>query len=73
MGTKVSIKWRQQEANVPGFQLYEDVLDEFADEGETPVYLRLEGVQAEMATQGVGATVTVALPREMARALGLVS
>lgn len=71
MSTKSSIKWREQTDTVPGFHLYDDCLD-VADEGqETPVYLRLDGVPAELATQRDGATVTVAMPREMARALGL--
>jgi hypothetical protein len=73
MSTKVSIKWREQTDSTPGFHLYDDCLD-YADESqETPVYLRLDGVAADLATQAAGATVTVALPREMARALGLLA
>jgi hypothetical protein len=70
MSTKCSIKWREQTDAAPGFHLY-DCLDEADECQETPVYLRLDGVPAEMQTQRDGATVTVALPREMARALGL--
>ena len=68
MSTKSSIKWREQSGSTPGFHLYDDVLD-YQD--DAPVYLRLDGVHAEMQTQAGGATVTVILPREMARELGL--
>jgi len=71
MSTKTSIKWRKQTDAAPGFHLYEDCLDVADDGQETPVYLRLDGVPAELETQRDGATVTVAIPREMARALGL--
>ena len=74
MSTKVSIKRRAKEGARPGFHLYEDVLDEFvASEGvEQPVYLQLDGVAAELRTlEEGGATVTIALPRELARDLGL--
>ena len=71
MSTKSSIKWREQTESAPGFHLYEDCLD-YADEGqETPVYLQLYGVPVELNTQRDGATVIVAMSREMARALGL--
>jgi hypothetical protein len=43
------------------------------DNAETaPVYLRFEGVSVELETQRAGATVTVTLPRDLARALGIV-
>lgn len=75
MGTKSSIKWRDHTKEHPGFHLYDDVLDAFgAEEGasEPPVYLRLDGVQVQLETLGKhGASVTVTVPREMARELGL--
>ena len=75
MSTKSSIKGRDHTAGQPGFHLYDDVMDSFgAQDGdpEPPVYLCLEGLQVQLEThlEG-GATVTVAIPREMARALGL--
>lgn len=75
MSTKSSIKWRDQSEDTPGFHLYEDVSDSLSrDEGfEPPVYLSLEGVavvQLETLATG-GAAVTVAIPRELARELGL--
>ena len=39
---------------------------------EPPVYLRLEGVAAQMSAAVGTATVTVVLPRQLARELGLV-
>lgn len=75
MSTKVTIKWRDQTAAQPGFHLYDDVLDSFgtkAGEPEPPVYLRLDGVSVQLETLAAGgATLTVALPRELARELGL--
>jgi hypothetical protein len=71
MSTKCSIKWRQQTDSAPGFHLYEDV-GEAMDGDDPPVYLRFDGVQVELTTHShAGATVTVAMPREMARELGL--
>ena len=70
MSTKSSIKWREQTDDAPGFHLYDDCLETMTD-AEAPVYLRLDGVQVELETQGAGATLTVQIPREMARALGL--
>lgn len=74
MGTKVSITWRGQTADQPGYHLYDDALDSFTaeDDAEPPVYLRLDGVAAELQTlSSGGVSVTVELPRELARALGL--
>lgn len=75
MSTKVSIKSRYPTSGLPGFHLYEDVLDTLGaySTAESPVYLRLDGVAAQLETLGSGgASVTVALPREIARELGLV-
>jgi hypothetical protein len=76
MSTKVTIKSRPRSDSEPGFRLYDDVLDEWLSESdgtEQPVYLFLEGVEAEMRMpKEGGAAVTVKLPRELARALGLV-
>lgn len=74
MSTKASIKWQQQSSGLPGFHLYDDVLDAFGSEGkgESPVYLRLDGVAAQVETlPSGGAAVTVVLPRQTARELGL--
>lgn len=74
MSTKASIKWRERRAEQPGFHLYDDVLEEFNEgkHGEPPVYLRLDGVCASLETlEGGGANLTVTLPRELARSLGL--
>lgn len=75
MSTKSSIKCRDHTAAQPGFHLYEDVMDVFgAQESDTepPVYLCLDGLQVQLEThQEGGATVTVAISREMARVLGL--
>lgn len=74
MSSTVTIKWRERLANLPGFRLYEDVLDSLFSETkeEPPVYLRLEGVAARLRTlDGGGAAVTVTLPRIVARELGL--
>jgi hypothetical protein len=75
MSTKRSIKWRDHEQDKPGFHLYEDALDDLiSGDGspEPPVYLRLDGVQAQLQTMdGQGVSITVELPREMARAVGL--
>jgi hypothetical protein len=75
MSTKVTMKWRAQSVSQPGFQLYEDVLDSLGDDvdrDDVPVYLRLDGVTLDLHTlPGGGASVTVALPRELARELGL--
>jgi hypothetical protein len=73
VSTKTAIKSRGQTAESPGFQLYADALDGLGteDDGESPVYLRLDGVAATLQTlTGGGASVTVMLPREIARELG---
>jgi hypothetical protein len=75
MSTKASIKSCVRTDQQPGFHLYDDVLDDFgARDGapEPPVYLRLDGVSVQLETlNSGGASVTVAIPREMARELGL--
>ncbi len=86
MSTKVSIKWRRRTEGQAGFHLYDDVLDELLFEGneaaaaedgaaapaEPPVYLRLDGVAVEVQTLATGgASVTVTIPRDIARELGL--
>jgi hypothetical protein len=75
MSTKVTIKWRDRMGNHPGFHLYEDVLDSLGEGGDdldAPVYLRLDGVALDLHSLiDGGANVTVALPRELARELGL--
>lgn len=77
MSTKSSVKARSRTSERPGFHLYDDVLDSLdARDGapEPPVYLRLDGIAAQLETlNSGGATVTVALPREMARELGLLT
>lgn len=74
MSTKATIRFRDQSAEHPGFHLYDDVLDSLGSENESdsPVYLRLDGVAAKLQTlDGGGASVTVVLPRVVARELGL--
>jgi len=75
MSTKSSIKWRDVSEESIGFHLYDDVMDSFCaaeDDPEPPVYLRLDGVEVELsAILGGGVSVTVAIPREAARELGL--
>lgn len=75
MSTKGSIKARSRTADLPGFHLYDDVLDDLGardDDLEPPVYLRLDGVAVRLETlTAEGATVTVTVPRETARELGL--
>jgi hypothetical protein len=69
MSTKSSIKRKEHTSDSAGFHLYDEVLD-FED--DPPIYLRLDGVQVELATLGDGgASVTLALPRAIARELGL--
>jgi len=74
MSTKASIKWRAHVEGRPGFHLYEDTNDNLCDDDdfEPPVYLTIEGVDVKMETlSNGGARVTVTLPRELARELGL--
>ena len=75
MSSKVTLATRRREAGKPAFHLYRDVLDQLgADNGDdAPVYLRLEGVSAELSTLEVPGTsvVTIAFPRELAVELGL--
>jgi hypothetical protein len=81
MSTKVTLKHRSDAPAGVGFRLYEDALDARQvgnpeDAGEpsaTPVYLQLDGVAVELQTlAGGGASVTLTLPRDIARELGLV-
>ena len=72
MSTRSSIKWREQTEVAPGFHLYEDCIEALTDGHDAPVYLRLDGVAViDLSTQPAGASVEVCLPRELARALGL--
>lgn len=75
MSTKNSIKARHRTSERPGFHLYDDVLDSLgARDGapKPPVYLCLDGVPVQLETlNGAGASVTVAIPRALARELGL--
>lgn len=77
MSTKVTIKNRLRTGTSPGYHLYDDVLDSLgeSDDGQqAPIYLRLDGVQVELATLADGgASVTITLPRETAVDLGLLS
>ncbi len=75
MSTKSSIKWKEHTEDGPGYHLYDDFLDRFNDDTEPPVYLRLDGVHVELMTftDVAGASVTVRLPRAMARELGLLA
>lgn len=68
MSTRRSIKYREQSDDSPGYHLYDDCQD---FEPEPPVYLRLEGVPVELETCDGGASLTVKLPRALARELGL--
>lgn len=73
MSTKVTIRHLDRAGDLPGFHVYEDVLDALVDEdADTPVYLELEGVAVKVETlSGGGASIAVVLPRGVARALGL--
>ena len=77
MSTKVSIKHRRPSETLPGFHLYDDVLDTLGqnDAGPEPsVYLQLDGVMVQLETLShAAAVVSVTLPREMARELGLLA
>lgn len=74
MSTKATIKSRTRTEELPGFHLYDDVLDDFAGDAEVepPVYLTLEGVAVELQTRCPGGDwVTLAIPRALARELGI--
>lgn len=74
MSTKRTIKSRHRDADLPGYHLYDDALDEFTAPSDSglPVYLELTAVPVQLETLSSGsATVTVQLPRELARELGL--
>ncbi len=77
MSPKSSIKYKDHTDDGPGYYLYDDGLDRFEDEQEQepPVYLRLDGVHVELMTftDVAGASVTVILPRAMAREFGLLT
>lgn len=73
MSTRNSIKWREQTGDEPGFHLFEDC-DVMASGADAPVYLSLMGVLLlELAPDAIGASVTVEIPRDMARAMGLLA
>lgn len=75
MSTKNVIKERQRKDDQPGFQLYSDCIEELiAQDGdaEPPVYLCLDGLPTQLETLPAGgARMTITMPREMARELGL--
>lgn len=75
MSIKTSITSRVCTDKQPGFHPYYDVPDAFgAWDGapEPQVYLRLGGIAVQLeALNGGGARVTAAMPRKMARELGL--
>lgn len=78
MSTKTTLLAGDRSDTEPGFHLYEDGLDQMfsdlvdAPEEEAPVYLALEGVDvAQLTMSGGQAHLTVKLPRETARKLGL--
>lgn len=71
MSSKCSIKFRSAEGR-PGFHLYEDGFDLGPGAAEPPVYLHLDGVSVQLETKSCGGvSITAEIPREMARALGL--
>jgi hypothetical protein len=75
MSTRVTIRSSSPTEGTPGFHLYEDAVEALvsADGAEPPVYLQLEGVQAELQTlESGGVLLTVSLPRSVARELGLI-
>ena len=72
MSTKVTIRQRQGGPTQPGFHLYEECFDEPVGDGEPPVHLHLKGVAVRLETSDTpGATVTLVIPRTLARELGL--
>lgn len=81
MSTKATLKSRLLVEGRPGFHLYEDMLTELVNESvedgdaaaDPPVYLTLEGIDVELRTlPSGGAAVTLSIPRDIARELGLV-
>lgn len=76
MSSKVTLKSGIQATGQASFHLYEDNLDGLDDTNqaqERPVYLKLDGIKAQMETLATGgASVTVTIPRAMAEALGLI-
>ena len=74
MSTKSTLRLRPRTPDQPGYVLYDDVLDAFGavDGPEPPVYLQIDGVVVSLETlRDGGASVTLTLPRELARELGL--
>jgi len=72
MSTKATLKSRSQIAGSPGFHLYEETALDSSDSEDEPVYLQVDGVAATVQTLKTGgASVTMVLPRELARELGL--
>lgn len=74
MSTKTTLKHRMPEPGKPSFHLFEDCLDRWLEEDQEdcPVYLSIDGIQAEMSVSEAGARVELTLPRELARELGLI-
>lgn len=81
MSTKATLKSRLRVEGQPGFHLYDDMLTEMVNEfdedggvaANPPVYLTLEGIDVELRTlPSGGAAVTLSIPRDIARELGLV-
>jgi len=75
MSTRQSIKFRSTDDRRIDYHLYEDCFEvrDAANPDDAPVYLELTGVHViELATlDGEGAGVTIEIPREAARELGL--
>lgn len=76
MSTKVTLKSFARTDRLPGFHVYDDVLDYFGDQDlrfDAPVYLKLEGVEVAVETLATGGvSVTIKVPRGTASELGLV-
>ena len=69
MSTRTTLKYRAQTEEMPGYHIFEDVMD-IGD--NRPIYLRLDGVEIEdLYTSENGTGVTVRLPKELAQAMGL--
>ncbi len=75
MSTKVTLRHSLGDDVALGFHLYEDVLDNSVADTtgeETPVYLQLDQVGVQLETRGCFiSSVTLTLPRALARELGL--